>query len=300
MGSEVKQAGSYVDEERMRFDFTFSRAMTPEEIKKTEDLMNKWIGEGYKVQTQVMDIEQAKLTGATALFGEKYGDKVRIVSIIKGDDCISKEFCAGTHARNLIDLRLVKIVSESAILAGTRRIELVASKAAIKYVNAKVEVTDELSSKFKAHYDEILDRIDKIEEENKHDRKEIEKLQEENTRARFAPFVERAQDLDGGKLFISRVKELTPVGLKIGIEFLSHRLGKEYVVILAGDRTVAAKVSDSFVKKGINAGKIVGEIARATGANGGGRPNFAQGGVKDASKLEEILAKVETDVKSAI
>ena len=117
--------------------------------------------------------------------------------------------------------------------AGTRRIELVASKAAIKYVNAKVEVTDELSSKFKAHYDEILDRIDKIEEENKHDRKEIEKLQEENTRARFAPFVERAQDLDGGKLFISRVKELTPVGLKIGIEFLSHRLGKEYVVILA-------------------------------------------------------------------
>ena len=300
LGSEVKQAGSYVDEERMRFDFTFSRAMTPEEIKKTEDLMNKWIGEGYKVQTQVMDIEQAKLTGATALFGEKYGDKVRIVSIIKGDDCISKEFCAGTHARNLIDLRLVKIVSESAIAAGTRRIELVASKAAIKYVNAKVEVTDELSSKFKAHYDEILDRIDKIEEENKHDRKEIEKLQEENTRARFAPFVERAQDLDGGKLFISRVKELTPVGLKIGIEFLSHRLGKEYVVILAGDRTVAAKVSDSFVKKGINAGKIVGEIARATGANGGGRPNFAQGGVKDASKLEEILAKVETDVKSAI
>ena len=298
VGDEVKQAGSYVDNERMRFDFTFSRAMTPEEIKKTENLMNKWIGEGYTISTKVMGIKEAELTGATALFGEKYGDTVRVVSIEKDGQSISKEFCAGTHARELKDLRFVKIVSEGAIAAGTRRIEVVVSKAALNYVNAKVDVTDSLSSRFKAHYDEILDRVDKIQEENKTLQKEVEKLQEENARNRFAAFVDRAQEINGGKLFISKFKNLTPVALKIGIELLSHKLGKDSIVVLAGEKTVAAKVSDSFIAKGINAGQIVGEIARATGANGGGRPNFAQGGVKDPSKLDEILAKVENDIKA--
>ncbi len=299
VGDEVKQAGSYVDNERMRFDFTFSRAMTPDEIKKTENLMNKWIGEGYTINTKVMGIKEAELTGATALFGEKYGDTVRVVSIEKGNDCISKEFCAGTHARELKDLRFVKIVSEGAIAAGTRRIEVVVSKAALNYVNSKVDVTDKLSSKFKAHYDEIIDRVDKIQEENKSLQKEIEKLQEENARTKFSTFIDKAQDIpSGGKLFISKVSNLTPVALKIGIEILSHKLGKDSIVVLAGEKTVAAKVSDGFVAKGINAGKIVGEIARATGANGGGKPNFAQGGVKDASKLEEILSKIESEIKS--
>ena len=297
VGNEVKQAGSYVDNERMRFDFTFSRAMTPEEIKKTEDLMNKWIGEGYTINTKVMGIKEAELTGATALFGEKYGDTVRVVSIEKNGESISKEFCAGTHARELKDLRFVKIVSEGAIAAGTRRIEVVVSKSAIQYVNSKVEVTDNLASKFKAHYDEIIDRVEKIQEENKSLQKEVEKLQEENAKSRFAAFIDRAQDIDGGKLFISKIANLTSVGIKIGLELLSHKLGKENIVVLAGEKMVAAKVSDSFVKKGVNAGQIVGEIARATGANGGGRPNYAQGGVKDPSKLDEILAKIEKEIK---
>ena len=297
VGNEVKQAGSYVDDQRMRFDFTFSRAMTPDEIKKTENLMNKWISEGYKINTKVMGIKEAELTGATALFGEKYGDTVRVVSIEKNGQSISKEFCAGTHARELKDLRFVKIVSEGAIAAGTRRIEVVVSKSALDYVNAKVDVTDSLSNRFKAHYNEIIDRIDKIQEENKSLQKEVEKLQEDNARSKFAAFVDKAQDIDGGKLFISKVSNLTPVALKIGIEILSHKLGKDNIIVLAGEKTVAAKVSDSFVAKGVNAGKIVGEIARATGANGGGRPNFAQGGVKDSSKLDEILAKVESELK---
>ncbi|MBR1618780.1 alanine--tRNA ligase [bacterium] len=298
VGDEVKQAGSYVDNERMRFDFTFSRAMTPDEIKKTENLMNKWIGEGYTINTKVMGIKEAELTGATALFGEKYGDTVRVVSIEKDGQSISKEFCAGTHARELKDLRFVKIVSEGAIAAGTRRIEVVVSKSALNYVNAKVEVTDSLSNRFKAHYDEVIDRIDKIQEENKSLQKEVEKLQEENAKSKFAAFVDRAQDIDGGKLFISKVSNLTSVGIKIGLELLSHKLGKDNIVVLAGEKMVAAKVSDSFIAKGINAGAIVGEIARATGANGGGRPNFAQGGVKDPSKLDEILAKIESDIKA--
>lgn len=297
LGNEVKQAGSQVEEHRMRFDFTFSRTMTSDEIRKTEDLMNKWIGENYTVTTKVMGIKEAELTGATALFGEKYGDEVRVVSIENDNECISKEFCAGTHARQLKDLRLVKIVSESAIAAGTRRIEVVVSKAAINYLNAKSTELDKLSSKFKSHFDEVVERVEKLSDENRELQKQIEKLEEENARNKFASFISKAQDIEGGKLFISKVTALKPVGIKIGLEFLSQKLG-DSIIILAGETTVAVKVSDNFVKQGINAGKIVGEIAKATGANGGGRPNFAQGGVKDASKLDEILAKIENDIKA--
>ena len=299
VGDEVKQAGSYVEEHRMRFDFTFSRAMTPEEIKKTENLMNKWIGEDYTVKTRVMGIKEAELTGATALFGEKYGDEVRVVSIENSDGCISKEFCAGTHARNLKDLRLAKIVSESAIAAGTRRIEVVVSKAAIEYLNAKSAEIDKLSAKFKSHYYEVNDRVEKLQSENKELQKEVEKLQEENARHKFASFISKAQDIEGGKLFISKVSDLKPFAIKIGLEYLSNKLGSS-IIVLAGETTVAVKVSDDFVKNGVNAGKIVGEISRATGANGGGRPNFAQGGIKDASKLDEILAVVEKELKSSL
>ena len=272
--------------------------MTPDEIKKTENLMNKWIGEGYTINTKVMGIKEAELTGATALFGEKYGDTVRVVSIEKDGKSISKEFCAGTHARELKDLRFVKIVSEAAIAAGTRRIELVVSKSALNYVNQKVEVTDNLSARFKAHYDEVESRVEKLFEENRDFQKQIEKLQQEAATAKYSSFISKAQDVEGGKLFISKVADASPIGIKIGLEVLSTKLGKESIVVLAGERTVAAKVSDYFVKKGINAGKIVGEIARATGANGGGRPNFAQGGVKDSSNLTEILINVENDIKS--
>ena len=295
LGDEVKQAGSQVEENRMRFDFTFSRAMTPDEIFKVEDIMNDWVAKALPVTTEVMDIEKANLTGATALFGEKYDDVVRVVSIGK-ECCISKEFCAGTHARNTKDLRLVKIVTEGAISAGTRRIELAVSKAAFEFMNAKVKEMDRLSLMFKAHYNEVFDRVEKLADENKELQKEIEKLQEENARSKFATFISKAQNIEGGKLFITKITDLKPAALKVGLEFLSQKLG-ESVIVLASEKTVAVKVSDSFVKKGVNAGKIVGEIARATGANGGGRPNFAQGGVKDASKLDEILAKVETELK---
>lgn len=314
LGDEVKQAGSQVEDNRMRFDFTFSRAMTPQEIKKTEDIMNKWIGEKLPVNTDVMGIEEAKLTGATALFGEKYEDVVRVVSIGGkakcncGSDCscdhesgeekevISKEFCAGTHASNTADLRLVKIVSEGAIAAGTRRIEAVVADAAIDYLNAKSAEIDKLASRFKVHFDEVEARIEKLLEENKELQKELEETKAEMAKSKFATFVSKAQDIEGGKLFITKIENLDADAVKAGIEMLSNKLG-ESIIVLANERMVIVKVTDGFVKKGINAGKIVGEIARATGANGGGRPNFAQGGVKDASKLNEILAKVEGDLR---
>lgn len=298
LGDEVKQAGSQVEENRMRFDFTFSRAMEPDEIFKAEEIVNEWIAAALPVTTEEMDIEHAKLTGATALFGEKYEDVVRVVSMGNQTNCVSKEFCAGTHARNTRDLRLFKIVSEGAIAAGTRRIEAVVSKAAFDFMNAKVKEMDKLSLMFKAHYDEVLERVEKLQEENKELQKELTLAKEDLTRAKFATFLSKAQDITGGKLFITKVENIDGNAIKAGIEFAAQKLG-ESVIVLASARTVAVKVSDSFVKKGINAGKIVGEIARATGANGGGRPNFAQGGVKDASKLDEILAKVENEIKNA-
>lgn len=298
LGDEVKQAGSQVEENRMRFDFTFSRAMEPDEIFKAEEIVNEWIAAALPVTTEEMDIEHAKLTGATALFGEKYEDVVRVVSMGNQTHCVSKEFCAGTHARNTRDLRLFKIVSEGAIAAGTRRIEAVVSKAAFDFMNAKVKEMDKLSLMFKAHYDEVLERVEKLQEENKELQKELTLAKEDLTRAKFATFLSKAQDITGGKLFITKVESIDGNAIKAGIEFAAQKLG-ESVIVLASARTVAVKVSDSFVKKGINAGKIVGEIARATGANGGGRPNFAQGGVKDASKLDEILAQVESEIKGA-
>ena len=314
LGDEVKQAGSQVEDNRMRFDFTFSRAMTPQEVKKTEDIMNKWIGEKLPVNTDVMGIEEAKLTGATALFGEKYEDVVRVVSIGGKAKCncgsdyscdhesgeekevISKEFCAGTHASNTADLRLVKIVSEGAIAAGTRRIEAVVADAALGYLNAKSAEIDKLASRFKVHFDEVEPRIEKILEENKELQKELEETKAEMAKSKFATFVSKAQDIEGGKLFITKIENLDADAVKAGIEMLSNKLG-ESIIVLANERMVIVKVTDGFVKKGINAGKIVGEIARATGANGGGRPNFAQGGVKDASKLEEVLSKIENELK---
>ena len=298
LGDEVKQAGSQVEENRMRFDFTFSRAMEPDEIFKAEEIVNKWIAAALPVTTEEMDIEHAKLTGATALFGEKYEDVVRVVSMGNQTNCVSKEFCAVTHARNTRDLRLFKIVSEGAIAAGTRRIEAVVSKAAFDFMNAKVKEMDKLSLMFKAHYDEVLERVEKLQEENKELQKELTLAKEDLTRAKFATFLSKAQDITGGKLFITKVENIDGNAIKAGIEFAAQKLG-ESVIVLASARTVAVKVSDSFVKKGINAGKIVGEIARATGANGGGRQNFAQGGVKDASKLDEVLAKVENEIKNA-
>ena len=297
LGNEVHQAGSQVEPNRMRFDFTFSRAMTSDEISKTEVIVNKWIAEGLPVITKEMDIEQAKLTGATALFGEKYDDIVRVVSMGEDENCVSKEFCAGTHAKNTRDLRLFKIVSEGAIAAGTRRIEAVVSSAAFEFMNSKVKEIDKLSLMFKVHSDEVVERVEKLQDENRELNKQIEKLQEENSRAKFASFVSKAQDIEGGKLFISKIEDVNPVAIKIGTEFLSQKLG-ESIIVLANNKTVVAKVSDSFVKKGIQAGKIVGDIARATGANGGGRPNFAQGGIKESSKLDEILAKIEEEIKA--
>jgi len=294
LGNEVKQAGSQVEENRTRFDFSFSRAMTADEVKKVENIINDWVGQKLDVTTKVMNIEEAQLTGATALFGEKYEEEVRVVSVGQENQTISKEFCAGTHARNIGDLRLVKIVSESAIAAGTRRIEAVVGSTAIDYINSKVDVVDELSIHFKAPTEEIFGRVEKLQEENKSLQKELTNLQHVLAKQKFTELAQKAENIDGGKLFVAKLDSMDANTLKDGVEILSQKLGDSIIVVVApkmdnSGSTIIAKVSDSFVAKGVQAGKVVGQIASACGGKGGGRPQFAQGGLADLSKVDAAM-----------
>ncbi len=290
---DVHQAGSQVEENRMRFDFTFDRAMTEKEIQKTEDLMNEWISEDIPVETKVMNIDEARQTGAMALFGEKYEDEVRVVSI--GD--ISKEFCAGCHASHTGQLRLAKIVSESAIAAGTRRIEVVVAKAALNYLTEKANAMDKLATKFKAHFDEVETRVDKLMEENKELQKELTTVKSAQAKDKFKEFASKALDVAGGKLFVQKMEQLDSNALKEGVEMLANKLGESVIVVVAGT-SIFVKVSDTFVKNGVNAGNIVKEIATATEGKGGGRPQFAQGAVKNIDNVDAVLAEIENKLKA--
>lgn len=293
LSGDVHQAGSQVEENRMRFDFTFDRAMTEKEIQKTEDLLNEWISEDLDVTTKVMNIDEARQTGAMALFGEKYDDEVRVVSI--GE--VSKEFCAGCHASHTGQLRLAKIVSESAIAAGTRRIEVVVAKAALNYLTEKANAMDKLATKFKAHFDEVEGRVDKLMEENKELQKELTTVKSAQAKDKFKEFASKALDINGGKLFIQKMEQLDSNALKEGVEMLANKLGNSIITVVAGT-SIFVKVSDNFVAKGVNAGNIVKEIAAATEGKGGGRPQFAQGAVKNQDKIDAVLTEIENKLKA--
>lgn len=293
LSGDVHQAGSQVEDNRMRFDFTFDRAMTEKEIQKTEDLLNEWISEDLDVTTKVMNIDEARQTGAMALFGEKYDDEVRVVSI--GE--VSKEFCAGCHASHTGQLRLAKIVSESAIAAGTRRIEVVVAKAALNYLTEKANAMDKLATKFKAHFDEVEGRVDKLMEENKELQKELTTVKSAQAKDKFKEFASKALDINGGKLFIQKMEQLDSNALKEGVEMLANKLGNSIITVVAGT-SIFVKVSDNFVAKGVNAGNIVKEIAAATEGKGGGRPQFAQGAVKNLDKVDAVLTEIENKLKA--
>lgn len=300
LGDEVKQAGSQVEENRTRFDFSFSRAMTHDEIVKVENIMNDWIGADYKQTTVVMDVQDAINSGATALFGEKYEDKVRTVTI--GD--VSKELCGGTHVKSTGEIRLTKIVSESAIAAGTRRIEAVCGKTAINWLSEKADEVDKLAHLFKIPHTEVVEKVEKIADENKVLQSEINTLKEESAVSKVQTFISRAEDINGGKIFVSKVDALPSIFMKPAIEKLGSKLGNSIIILTAIQSpeqiSICVKVSDDFVKAGINAGNIVKQIAEATEGRGGGRPNFAQGGGKNAEKLDEILLAIKEEIKKKI
>ena len=303
LGDEVHQAGSQVEENRTRYDFSLSRAMSKDEIKNVENTINDWINQGIERKTEVMPIEEARLTGAMALFGEKYGDMVRVVSFGE-EKCISKELCGGCHVKNTKDLRLAKIVSESAIAAGVRRIEILCSNSAFDYLSEKASIIDEIAHKNKIPYTQIEDKIEKIEAQNRELSAKVGELESKIAQSSFASFISKAQDIEGGKLFISKIEDFAPNAIKTGIELFAKKLGESIIVLCSmkedGSAFVIAKVSDSFVKKGIQAGKIVGEITKKMGGGGGGRPQMAQGAGKDATKVDEILADIENSIKSSL
>ena len=299
LGDDVHQAGSFVEENRTRFDFTFPRAMTKEEIQEVENIVNKWIGQDLPQTTTVMNIEMAKKSGAMALFGEKYDEDVRVVKM--GD--VSAELCGGTHVSSTGKIRLTKIVAETAIAAGTRRIEAVCGDTAFKFLSEKADIIDKMSHAFKVPINELGERILKLAVDNKNLQLEVEHLKEEQAKTKFQSFISKAQDINGGKLFITQMEAFPSNIVKLGSELLSSRLGDSIIVLASVDSdkiTYVVKVSDSFVKKGVNAGQIVSKLANATGGKGGGRPQYAQGGGKDASNLTKILSDLEKEIKQSL
>lgn len=312
LGSEVHQAGSQVEENRTRYDFSFDRAMTKDEIAKTEALINSWINQGLAGKTEIMDIEEAKNSGAMALFGEKYGEKVRVVSFFDNENpekCVSKELCGGCHVENTKDIRLAKIVSEGASSAGVRRIEILCSNAAFDYLAQKARQIDDIAHKYKLKSDEVAEKIEKLSEENKAQNARIAELEAQIANSRFESMASHAQDVnlgDGktGKLFISLIEDHNPNALKFGLEMFSKKLGDSIIVLCSKKPDnagfVIVKVSDAFVKKGISAGEIVSKITAACEGKGGGKPQMAQGSTKNITNIKEIFAQIESEIKNKL
>ena len=299
LGREVHQAGSAVDEFRTRYDFTFDRAMTKEEIQKVQNQLNSWINMNLKRTTQVMSLDEANATGAMALFGEKYGEFVRVVSFCDDENCYSKELCAGCHVDSTLELRMAKIVSESACSAGVRRIEVVCSNSAFEMLNSKADTLDELSHLNKVPADKIQEKIDKLSQEVKDLSSKIGDMEAQRAKDSFNTFISKAKEINGSKVLISKIEDFAPNAIKLGIDLLASKLGECVVVFCSmkkdGSVFVVSKVTDKLTSK-IQAGKLVGEITRALGGNGGGKPQLAQGMGKVQQGIDDILLKIEQDI----
>lgn len=306
LGNEVHQSGSYVDFERTRFDFSFQRAMSKDEIKEVEKYINRWISDGLSGKTEITDIESAKKSGATALFNEKYGDTVRVVSFYDNEHCVSKELCGGTHVKDTKDLRLAKIISESAISQGVRRIEAICSNSAVKYLNDMSDLITDIAHNYKIKPADVKEKIEKLTDEIKDKNAQIAELENKITAAKFDSLMSRAQDIEikgiKGRLFISMAEDMPVNAVRIGVEMLAKKLGGDSIIVLCCKKqdnsgVVISKVTDNYVKAGVSAGEIVSKITKQMSGNGGGRPNMAQGSAKDTTNAIQILADLEKEIK---
>ncbi|MDD3150391.1 MAG: alanine--tRNA ligase [Candidatus Gastranaerophilales bacterium] len=296
VGDSVAQAGSQVEPNRTRFDFSFDRALTAEEVNKVEIIINGWISEGLNSHTEEMTIEEAQKSGAIALFDEKYGDKVRVVSI--GE--ISKELCGGTHINSTSQIRLCKVISESAISSGTRRIELICGDTALEFLNQKADNFDKVAKMLKTQQTEVFNKIEKTMDELKTTQKRIKDLESEIAKGQIDKLLDDVVDIKNGKLLIASLKGITPDVLKSSVENLSDKLGDSIVLLASefdGKVSIIAKVSQNFIDKGANAGQIVNEVALMCDGKGGGRPNMAQAGAKSPEKLDSAIEKFKKDLK---
>ncbi len=297
LGDHVEQAGSLVEDGRLRFDFTHNQAMTKEELAKVEALVNQEIAEDLSVDTAIMSLDEAKKTGAMALFGEKYGESVRVVTM--GD--FSKELCGGTHVAHTGVISTFKILSEQGISAGVRRIEALTGEGAFEYYKSVEKNLQEAAAAAKAEPDRLVARIEFLLEE-------VKKLTQENQKLKAEMAKNAASDVMGnvvkeGDLSILPVA-LTDVDMNelrnLGDEFKA-KLGKSVVILASnagGKVNLLVMASDDAVKAGIHAGNIVKKIAPMVGGGGGGRPNMAQAGGKDASGIDAALAAGVEEAKS--
>lgn len=291
LGGHVNQAGSLVTETGLRFDFSHHSAMTQEELKKTEEEVNKAILSNLPVTVDVTTVQEAQKRGAVALFGEKYGEKVRLVSM--GD--YSKELCGGTHVKFTSEIGLFKIVSESSVGAGLRRIEAVTGENLINFINATLQSLNEASLLLKTSPQEIKQKISELLERLKTYEREIESLSQQVINAQLEEVYKKKIELNGINVIYSKIKAREIDDLRKMSDSLRQRLNSGIIVlgsVIGKKVNFVVSVSDDLVAKGYNAGKIVKQIALIAEGNGGGRSDFAQAGGKNPDKLDEALDHV--------
>jgi alanyl-tRNA synthetase len=293
----IAQAGSLVDFERLRFDFHSPRAVMLEELEQIEVLINGWISEAHALEVAEMAIEKAKAAGAVAMFGEKYGDLVRVVDV----PGVSMELCGGTHVANTAELGAFKIIAESGVAAGIRRIEAVAGSALLPYLNQRDGVVKALGERFKVQPTEILERVALLQEELKATGKALAAAREELALVKAAALLNQAETVGDYQILVARLDGIGADGMQTAAQQLQEQLGYGAAVLLAGvpepaKVTLVVAFGPELIKRGLQAGKFVGAIAKICGGGGGGRPNLAQAGGKDPGALPGALAAARLEL----
>ncbi|HEY9638895.1 MAG TPA: alanine--tRNA ligase [Coleofasciculaceae cyanobacterium] len=296
----IAQAGSMVSFDRLRFDFNLPRAVTPAELEQIEEQINTWIAEAHQADVAVMPIAEAKAKGAVAMFGEKYGDQVRVIDF----PGVSMELCGGTHVNNTTEIGLFKIISESGVAAGIRRIEAVAGLAALEYFNLRDKVVRELSDRFKSKPEELPERVTALQTELRNTQKQLEAIKGELALAKSDQLLHQAEAVGSFKVLVASLSGVDAESLKIVAERLLQKLGVGAVVLgsvpEADKVSLVAAFSPEVNQKGLQAGKFIGAIAKLCGGGGGGRPNLAQAGGRDAGKLPEALAEAQRQLQTGL
>ncbi len=288
LGEHVHQAGSLVESSKLRFDFSHFSAMTAEELKKVEDMTNQAILESMEVDVREMPIEEARKLGAMALFGEKYGDTVRVVRV----EDYSIEFCGGTHLKNTAQAGLVKILGESGVAAGVRRLEALTGEAAIRYYTEKETLLNEVSQALKASPQDSLKKVEALGQELKNAEKEIEQLRNKLVSGEADEVISKAVEVKGVKVIAARFDTLDIDGLRNTGDMLKNKLESGVVVLASnyGDKvSFVVTATRDVLAKGVHSGNVIKEVAKLAGGGGGGRPDMAQAGGKDASKINDAL-----------
>ncbi|MCM1123709.1 MAG: alanine--tRNA ligase, partial [Eubacterium sp.] len=290
LGSHVEQAGSYQDGERTRFDFSHSAAMTVEELNRVEQIVNEQIAENLAVETKIMTIEEAKKSGAMAFFGEKYGETVRVVQM--GD--FSKELCGGTHVKSTGMIGSFKILSESGVAAGVRRIEAVTGSNVTAYYQKLEEQLEAAAKALKTSPSNLVERCEHLMAEMKALQSENESLKSKAAKEALGDVMDQVQDVKGVKLLASKVAGVDMNGLRELGDQLKEKLGEGVVVLISdndGKVNIVAMATDGAMGQGAHAGNLIKGIAALVGGGGGGRPNMAQAGGKNPAGIDSALAE---------